>query len=89
MRLGVGEHTLLLTEIADKARCDGVRSPFLVQDIAVLFDVEAKTLIASGEFFEPALGSVYSIQPFLDHAEASSDVGDMWFKIRVDGEDRL
>lgn len=89
MRLGVGEHSLLLTEIADKARCDGVRCPFLVEDIAVFFDVEAETLIASGEFFEPALGSVYRIQPFLHHAKAGSDVWDMWFEIRVDGEDRL
>lgn len=85
----VENHTLLLTEIADKARFDGVGGPFLVEDIAVLFDVEAKTLIASGEFFEPALGSIYSIEPFLRQAEAGSDVGDMRFKIRVDGEDWL
>ena len=61
----------------------------MVANIAVLFDVEAKTLIASGEFFDPALGSVYSIQPFLQHAETGSDVGDMRFKIRVESEDRL
>ena len=85
--VGVGKYTRLLTEIADKARCDGIGGPFLVDDIAVLFDNEAKTLVASGEFFEPALGSVYSIQPFLNRAEAGSDVGDMRFKIRVDGDD--
>jgi hypothetical protein len=61
----------------------------LVEDIAVLFDVEAKTLIAPGEFFEPPLGSVYSVEPFLHHAETGSDVGDMRFKIRVDSEDWL
>jgi len=87
--VAIGKHTDLLTEIADKARCDGVGGPFFVVDVAVLFDVEAKTFIAFGEFFEPALGPVYSTQPLLQPAKTRSEVGDMRFKVRVDSEDWL
>ena len=87
--VGVRKHTHLLTKIADKARCDGVGGPFLVVDIAVLPDVEAKPLIAFGELFESPLGPVYRIQPFLQQAETRSDLGDMGFEVRIDSDDWL
>lgn len=83
---GVENHTHLLTKIADEARRDSIGGPFLVVDIAVLPDIEAKMFIAFGELFEPALGPVYSIQPFLQHAETCSDVGDMRLEVRVDSD---
>jgi len=76
-----------LTELAGETYLSGIGCPFAVDDVVVWTDIEAKSLVATGEAVPASLVELQEVLPSPEAAVALDDGREVWFEGYVGSED--